>query len=115
MIRLLKGLLILGVLLCFTLGAFAVSFAAHDSAPPWTFATAGLLRLPAAGAAQLTPDAVRFDGGSDSGEIPNPSRPDSKDVRLAHRFVAEPIGALSQTSIHTAKVSLQIFELVLLL
>jgi hypothetical protein len=115
MIRLFKGLVILGVLLCFTLGAFAVSFAAHDSAAPWPLVTVGLQRLPVKDAPQLTPYALRFGVGSDTGEVPNPSRPDSKDLRLAHTFVAEPIGALSKTPIHTAKVSLQIFELVLLL
>jgi hypothetical protein len=115
MIRLFKGLVILGVSLCFTLGAFAVSFAAHDSAAPWPLVTVGWPRLPAKDATQLTPHALRLGVGSDTDEVPNPSRPDSKNVRLAHTFVAEPISALSKTSIHTAKVSLQIFELVLLL
>jgi hypothetical protein len=115
MIRLFKGLIILGVLLCFTLGAFAVSFAAHDSAPPWPLVTVGLQRLPAKDATQLTPHALRFGIGSDISEVPNPSRPDLQDVRSAHTSLVEPISALSKTSIHTAKVSLQIFELVLLL
>jgi hypothetical protein len=113
--RLFKGLIILGVLLCFTLGAFAVSFAAHDSAPPWPLVTVGWQRLPAKDATQLTPHALRFGIGSDISEVPNPSRPDLKDVRSAHTSLVEPVSALSKTSIHTAKVSLQIFELVLLL
>jgi hypothetical protein len=114
MIRLFKGLVILGVLLCFTLGAFALCFAAHDSAAPGLLVTVGLQRLPAKDATQLTPYALRL-GVAGSDTEPNPSRPDSKDVRLARTLVAEPIGALGKTPIHTAKVSLQIFELVLLL
>jgi hypothetical protein len=115
MIRVFKGLILLGVLLCFTLGAFSVSFAAHDSASPWPLVTAHLQHLPGKKASQLTLHALRFGGGSDAGEVPNALRPDSKDVRLAHACVAEPVSALNKTSIHTAKVSLQIFELVLLL
>jgi hypothetical protein len=115
MIRLFKGLVILGVLLCFTLGALAVSFAAHDSAAPWPLVTAGLQRLPAEDATQLIPYALGFGIRSGSVAAPNPSRPDSKDVPFAHTFIAEPMGGLSKTTIHRAKVSLQIFELVLLL
>jgi hypothetical protein len=115
MIRVFKGLILLGVLLCFTLGTFAVSFAAHDSASPWPLVTAQLQHLPGKKTGQLTLHALRFGGGSDTGEVPNAPRPDSKDVRLAHACVAEPVSALNKASIHTAKVSLQIFELVLLL
>jgi hypothetical protein len=114
MTRLFKGLVLLGVLLCFLLGAFAVSFAARNSAAPWPLVTVGLQRSPAENAAQLIPYVLRAGIGSDTGEAPNPSRPDSKHVRLAHGSVVESISALSQT-IHRAKVSLQIFELVLLL
>jgi hypothetical protein len=105
----------LGVLLCLTLGAFAVSFAAHDSPSPWPLLTAQLQHLPGKNATQLTLHALGFSEGSDTVETPNSSRPESKDVLLAHPFVAKPVSAISKTSIHTAKVSLQIFELVLLL
>jgi len=115
MIRLLKSLVKLGALFCFTLGAFAVSFAAHDPAPSWSLVTVVSQRLPAKDPAQLTPYALRFGVGSYTGELPKPSRLDAKDVRLAHALVAEPIGALSKPPIHTVKVSLHIFELVLLL
>jgi hypothetical protein len=115
MIRLFKSLVRVGVLLGFTLGALAVSFAAHDSAAPRPLVTVELQRPPAEDATQLAPYALRFGVGSDTGEESKPSRPDSKDGRLAQASVAEPISALRQIFIHTAKVSLQIFELVLLL
>ncbi|HSF58168.1 MAG TPA: hypothetical protein VLD83_08860 [Candidatus Binatia bacterium] len=117
MIRLLKSLVKLAALLCFTLGAFAVSFAAHDPAPSWSLVTAGAQPLPAKNPAQLTPYASRFGSGSyiATGELPKPSRLDAKEVRLAYALVAEPLGALGKPPIHTAKVSLHIFELVLLL
>ena len=116
MMSLLKGLVKLGLLLCFTLGVFAVSFAAHDPAPSWSLVTVGSPPLPATDP-QLTPYASRFGVGSyiSTGELPKPSRLDAKEVRLAYALVAEPIGALSKPPIHTAKVSLHIFELVLLL
>ena len=47
MTRLFKALAILGMLLCFTLGAFALSFAAHDSPSPWPRLTVELHRVPA--------------------------------------------------------------------
>jgi hypothetical protein len=115
MIRLLKRLVKLGLLLCFTLGAFTLSFAAYDPAPSSPLVTVGPQPFPAKDATQLTPYALRFGVGFDTGEVPKPSRPDSKDVRIAHALVAEPIGALSKPPIHTAKVSLHIFELVLLI
>jgi hypothetical protein len=117
MMRLVKGLFKLGVLLWFTLGGFAVSFAGHDPAPSWSLVTVGSQPLPAKNSAQLTPYAVRFGPGSytATSELPKPSRLDAKEVRLACAFVAEPLGTLSELPIHTAKVSLHIFELVLLL
>jgi hypothetical protein len=115
MIGLFKGVVLLGALVGFFLGAFAVSFAARDSAASWPLVTVGLSRVPAQGATQLTPDALRLGVGFDTDEVPNSPRLDAKDVRLARTSVAEPIAALSKSFIYTAKVSLQIFELVLLL
>ena len=60
MTRLFKALAILGMLLCFTLGAFALSFAAHDSPSPWPRVKVELHRVPANGVVQLTQDAFRF-------------------------------------------------------
>jgi hypothetical protein len=114
MTGLFKGLVLLGVWVCFFLGVFAVSFAARVSAAP-SPVTLGLPRVPAQGTTQLTPDGLRFGVGFDTDEVPNTPRLDAKDVRLARTSVAEPMAALSKSFIYTAKVSLQIFELVLLL
>jgi hypothetical protein len=113
--RLFKALAVLGMLLCFTFGAFAVSFAAHHSPSTWPRLTVELHRLPTSGATQLTQYAFRFGVGSETGEIPHSSRPDLEEIRPAHTDFAEPIQSPLVTRIHTPKVSLQILELVLLL
>jgi hypothetical protein len=113
--RLFKALAVLGMLLCFTLGAFAVSFAAHQSPSTWPRFTLELHRLPTSNATQLTKYVFRFGVGSESGTIPNSPRLDLEEIRPAHSEFAEPVHAPLLTRIHTPKVSLQILELVLLL
>ena len=73
MTRLFKALAILGMLLCFTLGAFALSFAAHDSPSRWPRLTVELNRVPANGDAQLTQYAFRFGLRSETGEVSHSS------------------------------------------
>ena len=113
--RLFKALAVLGMLLCFTLGAFALSFAAHDSASPWPLVTVGLDRVAADGAAHLTQYAFRFGLGSEIGGVPYSTRPDLEEIRLAWTDFVEPGHGPLVTRIYTPKVSLQILELVLLL
>jgi hypothetical protein len=113
--RLFKALAVLGMLLCFTLGAFAVSFAAHHSPSTWPRLTVELHRLPTSSATQLTQYAFRFGVGPEAGAIPNAPRLDLEEIRPAHAEFADPIHAPLVTRIHTPKVSLQILELVLLL
>ena len=106
--RLFKALAVLGMLLCFTLGAFAVSFAGHQSPSTWPRLSVELHRLPTSSATQLTQYTFRF-------AIPNSPRLDLEEIGSAHTDFAEPIHAPLVTRIHTQKVSLQILELVLLL
>lgn len=113
--RLFKALAILGMLLCFTLGAFALSFAAHDSPSPWPRVRVELHRVPANGVAQLTQYTFRFGLRSETGEVPYSQRPDSEEIRLAWSDFAEPIQQSLVTRVDTPKVSLQILQLVLLL
>jgi hypothetical protein len=115
MTRLFKALAILGMLLCFTLGAFALSFAAHDSPSPWPRVKVELHRVPANGVMQLTQDAFRFGLRSETGEVPYSTRPDLEEIRFAWTGFAEPIRGSLITRIDTPKVSLQILQLVLLL
>ena len=115
MTRILKALAILGMLLCFTLGAFALSFAAHDSSSRWPRLTVELNRVPAQGAAQLTQYVFRFGLRSEAGEVSHSTRPDLEEVRLGWTDFVEPIHLPLFARIHTPKVSLQILELVLLL
>jgi len=115
MTRLFKALAILGMLLCFSLGAFALSFAAHDSPSHWPRLTVELNRVPTQGAAQLTQYAFRFGLRSEAGEVSHSTRPDLEEIRLGWSDVVEPIHVPFVTYIHTPKVSLQILELVLLL
>jgi hypothetical protein len=115
MTRLFKALAILGMLLCFTLGAFALSFAAHDSPSTWKRLRVELHRVPANGVVQLTQYVFRFGLRSETGEVPYSTRPDLEEVRLGWTDFEEPIHAPLATRIHTPKVSLQILQLVLLL
>lgn len=115
MTRLFKALAILGMLLCFTLGAFALSFAAHDSPSPWPRVKVELHRVPANGVLQLTQDAFRFGLRSETGEVPYSTRPELEEIRFAWTGFAEPIRGSLITRIDTPKVSLQILQLVLLL
>lgn len=115
MTRLFKALAILGMLLCFTLGAFALSFAAHDSPALWPSLTVELHRVPPSGAAQLTQYAVRFGLRSETGEVQCSTRPHLGEIRLARTDVAVPVHEPLVIQVHTPKVSLQILELVLLL
>ena len=115
MTRLFKALAILGMLLCFTLGAFALSFAAHDFPSPWPLVTVELHRVPVGGFAQLTQYAFRFGLRSETGEVQCSTRPYLEEIRLARADLAVPVNRPPVTHIHTPKVSLQILELVLLL
>jgi hypothetical protein len=115
MTRLFKALAILGMLLCFTLGAFALSFAAHDSSSHWPRLTVELNRVPTQGAAQLTQYALRFGLRSEAGEVSHSTRPELEEIRLGWTDFVEPIHVQLVNRVHTPKVSLQILELVLLL
>jgi hypothetical protein len=115
MTRLFKALAILGMLLCFTLGAFALSFAAHDSSSHWPRLTVELNRVPTQGAAQLTQYAFRFGLRSEAGEVSHSTRPELEEIRLGWTDFVEPIHVQLVNRVHTPKVSLQILELVLLL
>ena len=115
MTRLFKALAILGMLLCFTLGAFALSFAAHDFPSSWPRVTVELKRMPAGGVAQLTQYPFRFGVRSETGEVQCSTRQYLEEIRLARTDLAVPVHRPLVTHIHTPKVSLQILELVLLL
>jgi len=115
MTRVFKALAILGMLLCFTLGAFALSFAAHDSPSPWPRLRVELHPIPANGVVQLTQYTFRFGLRSETAEVPYSTRPDLEEIRLAWTDFAEPIHGSLITRIDTPKVSLQILQLVLLL
>jgi hypothetical protein len=115
MTRLFKALAILGMLLCITLGAFALGFAAHDSPSLWPRVTVELNRVPGNGDAQLTQYAFRFGLRSETGEVPYSTRPGLEEIRLAWTDFAEPIHGSLVTRTDTPKVSLQILQLVLLL
>ena len=115
MTRLFKGLAILGMLLCFTLGAFAVSFAAHDSPCHWPRLRVELQRVPANGDVRLTQYAFRFGLRSEAGEVSDSQRSDLEETRLARADFAEPIRGSLFSRVDTPKVSLQILQLVLLL
>src|SRR5262247_1788763 len=115
MTRLFKALAILGMLLCFSLGAFALSFAAHDSPSHWPRLTVELNRVPTQGGAQLTQYAFRFGLRSEAGEVSHSTRPELEEIRLGWTDFVEPIHVQLANRVHTPKVSLQILELVLLL
>src|SRR5215475_2625 len=115
MTRLFKALTIHGMLLCFTLGAFALSFAHHDSSSRCPRLTVELNRVPTKGVVQLTQYAFRFGLRSEAGEVSHPTRPDLEEIRLGWTDLVEPIHVPLVNRIHTPKVSLQILELVLLL
>jgi hypothetical protein len=115
MTRLFKALAGLGMLLCFTLGAFALSFAAHDSSSRWPRLTVELNRVPTQGAAQLTQYVFRFGLRSEAGEVSHSTRPELEEMRLGWTDFIEPIHVQLVNRVHTPKVSLQILELVLLL
>ena len=100
-----------GILFCFTLGAFGVSFAAHS---PWPL-VAELPRAFDHGDSQLAQHPLDFRLESDSAEILNPRQPDLAESRVVHTQIAEPVGAPLVAHLYTPKVSLQILELVLLL
>jgi hypothetical protein len=113
--RLYKALAVVGMLLCFTLGAFEVSFAAHDSPSRSPFFTVELPWGLANGSDQLTRYTPRFAMESEAGEVPNSARPELEEIHVTNAELAEPIGVSNGIQIHTSKVSLQILELVLLL
>ena len=115
MTRLFKALAIIGMLLCFTLGAFALSFAAHDYPSPWPRVAVELHRVPAGGVAQLAQYAFRFGLRSETGEAQCSTRPYLEEIRLASSDLAVPVHRPPVSHIHIPKVSLQILELVLLL
>ncbi len=115
MTRLSKALAILGMLLCFTLGAFTLSFAAHDSPSPWPRLRVELHRVAATGVVQLTQYAFPFGLRSETDEVQCSTRPHLEEIRLAGTDLAAPVLAPLATHVYTPKVSLQILELVLLL
>jgi hypothetical protein len=113
--RLYKALAVLGMLLCLTLGAFALSFAAQDSSFAWPRLMVELHRFPGGDVPQLTQHVLRFGLRSETGEVPCPTRPHLEAVRFSGTDLAEPVPEPLVTRIDAAKVSLQILELVLLL
>src|SRR5262245_38599428 len=115
MTRLFKALAILGMLLCFTLGAFALSFAAHDSSSHWPRLTVELNRVPTQGAAQLTQYAFRFGLRSEAGEVSHSTRPQLEEIRSGWTDFVEPIHVPCVDRLLRSKVSLQILEVGLLL
>jgi hypothetical protein len=115
MTRLFKTLAVVGIWLCISLGAFAVSFAAHDSPFPGPFLTIELSRSLTAGPVHLGRYRVRFGLESETGEVPNSAPPYFRELHVARTGVAEPIHLGVGTRFHVPKVSLQILELVLLL
>ena len=109
--RLLKALAILGMLLCFTLGTFGVSLAAHESFP----LAAELSRVFDRGDSRFAQYPLDFRLESESAEILNPRQPDLAESRVIHTQIAEPVHTPLVVHLYTPKVSLQILELVLLL
>jgi hypothetical protein len=81
MTRLFKALAILGMLLCFTLGAF-VEFRRHDSPSPWPRLTVNCIGFPPT---VPSADSIRFRFGlrSETGEVPYSTRPDLEEIRFA--------------------------------
>jgi len=111
MARLSKILALIGILICFTIGAFGVSLAAHESWP----LTAELSRVFDRGDSQFAEYPLDFRLESDSAEILNPRQPDLAESRVIHTQIAEPVHTPLVAHLYTPKVSLQILELVLLL
>jgi hypothetical protein len=111
MARYFKILALLGIWLCFTLGAFGVSFAAHGSWP----ITAELSRVFNHDDSQVTQYPLDFKLECESAEILNPRQPDLAESRVIHTQIAEPVHTPLVAHLYTPKVSLQILQLVLLL
>ena len=111
MARLYKLLALIGVLLCFTVGAFGVSLAAQQS---WPLA-AELSRVFDRGDSQFSLYPRDFRLESESAEILNPRPPDLAESRLIYTQIAAPVHTPLVAYLYTPKVSLQILELVLLL
>jgi hypothetical protein len=109
-----KTLAILGMLLFFVLGGFAVSFA-HDLPPPGTYQTKQLRRTLKHGPAQVDGYTLRVGMDSETGALPNSSQPVLQEFQLIYAQLLEPVGDPVLTQIHAAKVSRHILDSVLLL
>jgi hypothetical protein len=114
MTRLVKTLAVFGIWLCISLGAFAVSFAAHDS-PPGHFLAIELNRSLAADLVQLGRYRIRFGLEAETAAVPTAAQSHLGGARAAGTRIAEPMHPGTGTRFQTPKVSLQILELVLLL
>ncbi len=113
MTRLNKTLAALGMVLFFTLGAFAVSLA-YDSTPLGPPYMAELHHLSVTDPAQLyshltTP--LQFE----SGDVPETARPCSEGYAFTYSDRVESLTPFHPPQVHAAKVSLQILQSALLL
>lgn len=115
MTRLFKTLAAIGILLFFTLGAFAVSFAANDSPSAWPLYKVELHRVHKNGHAQLDRYTLSVGMESETGDAPNCAQPVLAESRVRWSPVVELANRFSSADIHAPKVSLQLLELVLLL
>ena len=109
-----KTLAILGMLLFFVLGGFAVSFA-HDSPPTGPVHSNELRRALKHGAAQVDRYTLRVGMESETGALPNSSQPVLQEFQLAYSDLLEPVRALVLNQADAAKASLQILSSVRLL
>jgi hypothetical protein len=115
MTRLFKTLAVIGIWLCISLGAFAVSFAAYDSLSPGHFLTIELNRSLTADLIQLGRYRIRFGLECETGAVPNAARSHFDAVHGTGTRIAEPMHPGTGARFHVPKVSLQILERVLLL
>ena len=112
--RLNKTLAILGMLLFFVVGGFAVSLA-HDMPSSGTVHTDELRRALKHGPAQVDRYTLRIGMDSETGVLPKSSQPLLREVQLNHSQLLVPVSAPVMTLIHAGTISLRILDSVLLL
>jgi hypothetical protein len=115
MTRFFKTLAVLGIWLCISLGVFAVSFTARDSLSPGNFLTIELNQSLAADLVQLGRYRIRFGLECETGAVPTAAQSCFDAVHEASTRIAEPTRPRIGARFHAPKVSLQIFNRVLLL
>ena len=114
MARVNKTLAVLGMLLFFICGGFAVSLT-HDSPSTGAVHANELRRAFKHGPAQVDRYTLRVGMDFEGGALPNPSQSVLQEFQLTYSHLLEPVSAPVLTPVQAAKVSLQILDSVLLL